>query len=97
MAIHAEQEPNTAAGQELFSERNEQPRSYIESLIDEWIIGKTNAYRDRYILKRRLIDGIPYCALEDIVERRFKQPITERQLRRIVSAGIKTLKRHGLK
>ncbi len=76
---------------------DDQPRSYIELLIDEWIIGKTNAYRDRYILKRRLIDGIPYCALVDIVENKFKQPITERQLRRIVSAGIKTLKRHGLK
>ena len=32
-------------------------RSDIESLIDEWIIGR-NAQRDRHIIKRRLIDGI---------------------------------------
>lgn len=83
---------------------DKQPRSAgelgasgIAELIDEWIIGKTNAYRDRYILKRRLIDGVPYCVLVDMVEARYKQPITERQLKRIVTAGIKILKRHGLK
>lgn len=68
----------------------------VRCLIDEWIIGKTNAYRDRYILKRRLIDGVPYCILTEMVEAEFHQPLTERQLRRIVAAGIKTLKRHGL-
>ena len=35
------------------------PRSAIEHLIDEWIIGK-NSERDRAILKRRLLDGICY-------------------------------------
>lgn len=77
-------------------EAQELGASGVERLIDEWIIGKTNAYRDRYIIKRRLIDGVPYCVLTDMVEAAFSQPITERQLRRIVSAGIKTLKKHGL-
>lgn len=39
-------------------------RSEIESLIDEWIVGR-NAQRDRQILKRRLIDGIIYDDLSD--------------------------------
>lgn len=73
------------------------PRSEIERLIDEWIIGTTNAYRDRYIIKKRLIDGVPYVNLVDAVERKFKQPISDRQLRRIVSNGIRILRRHGLK
>lgn len=40
------------------------PRSEIENLIDEWIIGK-NAERDRKILKRRLLDGICYEPLAE--------------------------------
>ena len=39
-------------------------RSEIENPIDEWIIGR-NAYRDRKILKRRLIDGICYEPLAE--------------------------------
>lgn len=75
---------------------NELSRSEIEHLIDEWIIGTTNAYRDRYVLKRRLIDGMPYINLVGCVERKFSQPISERQLRRIVANGIRVLKKHGL-
>ena len=40
------------------------PKSEIEILIDEWIIGK-NAERDRKILKRRLLDGICYEPLAE--------------------------------
>lgn len=68
----------------------------VEALVDEWLIGKTNAYRDRYIVKKRLIDGVPYCLLTGMVEAEFGQRVEERQLRRIVAAGIKTLKKHGL-
>lgn len=68
----------------------------VEALVDEWLIGKTNAYRDRFIVKRRLIDGVPYCVLTEMVEAQFGQPITERQLRRIVAAGLKILHKHGL-
>ena len=39
-------------------------RSDIESLIDEWIIGR-NAQRDREITKRRLIDGICFEPLAE--------------------------------
>lgn len=68
--------------------------SRIEKLIDEWIVGYTNAYRDRFILKRRLIDGIPYYLLVDIVEHEFGQPITDRQLKRITSKGKQILNKH---
>lgn len=69
--------------------------SAICALIDEWIVG-AYAYRDRYILKKRLVDGMPYCMLMDAVEEEYGVPLSERQLRRIVAAGIKQLKKHGL-
>ena len=40
------------------------PRSAIEHLIDEWIIGR-NSERDRAILKRRLLDGVRYESLAE--------------------------------
>ena len=47
-------------------------RSEIESLIDEWIIGR-NAQRDRKIIKRRLIDGICYEPLAEEFELSVRQ------------------------
>ena len=43
---------------------NDLPRSELEKLIDEWIIGK-NAERDRAIIRRRLFDGICYEPLAE--------------------------------
>ena len=34
-------------------------KSQIDTLIEEWIIGK-NAFRDRAIIRRRLFDGITF-------------------------------------
>lgn len=47
-------------------------RSEIESLIDEWIIGR-NAQRDREITKRRLIDGICFEPLAEEFELSVRQ------------------------
>ena len=47
-------------------------RSDIESLIDEWIIGR-NAQRDRQIIKRRLIDGICFEPLAEEFELSVRQ------------------------
>ena len=47
-------------------------RSEIESLIDEWIIGR-NAQRDRAIIKRRLIDGICFEPLAEEFELSVRQ------------------------
>ena len=47
-------------------------RSEMESLIDEWIIGR-NAQRDRQIIKRRLIDGICFEPLAEEFELSVRQ------------------------
>lgn len=39
-------------------------RSEIESLVDEWVIGR-NAERNRLIIKDRLIDGLTYEKLAE--------------------------------
>lgn len=52
-------------------------RSELESLIDEWVIGR-NAYRNRQILKSRLCDGLTYEQLAD------RYQLSERQLKNIV-------------
>jgi len=52
-------------------------RSELESLIDEWVIGR-NACRNRQILKSRLCDGLTYEQLAD------RYQLSERQLKNIV-------------
>ena len=59
-------------------------RSEIESLINEWIIGK-HAERDRNILKRRLIDGICFEPLAEEFD------LSVRQVQNIVYKGINRL------
>lgn len=59
------------------------PRSAIEHLIDEWIIGR-NAERDRAILKRRLLDGICYEPLAeefDLSVRQIKNIVYKSEMR----------------
>lgn len=59
------------------------PRSAIEHLIDEWIIGK-NSERDRAILKRRLLDGICYEPLAeefDLSVRQIKNIVYKSEMR----------------
>lgn len=62
-------------------------RTQLESLIDEWIIGK-NAERDRMILKERLIDGICY---EPLAER---HDISVSQVKRIIYKRQNQLFKH---
>ena len=65
------------------------PRSAIEHLIDEWIIGH-NAERDRAILKRRLCDGICYEPLAEEFD------LSVRQIRNIVYKQQNKLFKHLL-
>lgn len=62
-------------------------RSEIESLIDEWIVGR-NAHRDRQILKRRLIDGICYEPLSE------EFGLSVRQVKNIVYRSENKIFRH---
>lgn len=56
------------------------PRSELDKLIDEWILGR-NAERDRKILKRRLFDGITYERLAEEFD------LSVRQVKNIVYKG----------
>ena len=58
--------------------------SEVEHLIDEWIFSE----RDRAILKRRLIDGIPYEPLAD----EFSMSVS--QIKRIVKKHQAVIFRH---
>lgn len=60
--------------------------SQVEHLIDEWIFSE----RDRAILKRRLIDGIPYEPLAG----EFDMSVT--QIKRIVKKGQTAIFKHFL-
>lgn len=64
------------------------PRSEIERLIDEWV----RSERDRYILKRRLLDGVTYERLADELEldERFIG-ISSRQIQSVVRKGVAVL------
>lgn len=62
-------------------------RSQIESLIDEWLIGR-NAERDRAILKRRLLDGICFEPLSE------EFGLSVRQTKNIVYSAEKKIFKH---
>lgn len=64
------------------------PRSEIERQIDEWV----RSERDRYILKRRLLDGVTYERLADELEldERFIG-ISSRQIQTVVRKGVAVL------
>ncbi len=51
------------------------PRSQIEDLINEWIIGK-NSERDRAIIRRRLFDGITFEKLAEEFDLSVRQTKT---------------------
>lgn len=71
----------------MVQELENKSRSEIEVLIDEWIIGK-NAYRDRVILKDRLLDGLTY---EKIAE---KHDMSVRHIKTIVYKTQEKLFKH---
>lgn len=64
--------------------RNDLSVSQVEHLIDEWVFSE----RDRAILKRRLIDGIPYEPLAD----EFSMSVS--QIKRIVKKQQTNVFRH---
>ena len=62
-------------------------RTEISDAIDEWIIGR-NAYRDRQILKDRLIEGLTFDSLAE------KHDMSVVQVKRIVYKTQERLFRH---
>ena len=63
------------------------PNSVICSVIDERINGR-NAVRNRAILKRRLIDGVPFEPLAEEFE------ISTRQCKRIVYTCMERISKY---
>lgn len=63
------------------------PRSQIEHLINEWIIGR-NAERDRAIVKRRLIDGVYFEPLAEEFD------LSVRQVKNIVYKSERKIFKH---
>lgn len=62
-------------------------RSQINEAIDEWIIGR-NALRNREILKRKLIDGVPYMDLAD------EYDLSLKRVKTIVRENTKIIVQH---
>lgn len=72
-------------------EEKDLSRTDREQLIDEWIFSE----RDRYILKRRLLDGITFERLADeIAENPNFNPLSTRQIQSIAAKGIQRLLKH---
>ena len=73
----------------------------IVSYVDDTVIPPVTYYEELGVTEEHYSEPIPIEANiaqsnGDMVEREYGQPITERQLRRIVAAGIRILKKHGL-
>ena len=62
------------------------PRTEIEYLIDEWVVGINHAERNRQIMKRRYIDGITYEKLGEEFD------LTDWQVKNICYECIKLIK-----
>ena len=71
-------------------------RSEVENGRNEWIIGK-NGERNRLIMKLKLIDGLSYQAIADILnsdDMPSSYHIEVRQIQRIIRECRTTLFRH---
>lgn len=64
------------------------PRSEIEQLIDEWIVGMLHAERNRQIMKRRYIDGRTYSVIAEEFE------LSDWQVKNICYECCKRINRH---
>ena len=62
------------------------PRSEIEALIDEWVVGINHAERNRQVMKRRYIDGITFEKLGEEFD------LTDWQVKNICYECIKLIK-----
>ena len=65
----------------------EYSRSELESLVDEWIVGR-NSERNRAIIKRRLLDGITFERLAEEFD------LSVRQVKNIVYHCEDRLSKH---
>ena len=62
------------------------PRSEIERLIEEWVVGINHAERNRQVMKRRYIDGITFEKLGEEFD------LTDWQVKNICYECIKLIR-----
>ena len=70
---------------------NSRSRTEWEALIREWIHNE----KDRWLITRRLLDGVPYAALPGECQLNFEIPLEYDQIRRRCKAAEKQLKTHS--
>lgn len=71
-------------------------RTELENGINEWIVGR-NAERNRFILKLKLIDGLSYVEIANILntsETPDSYKIDVRQIQRVIRKTETILFRH---
>lgn len=59
----------------------------INACIDEWIVGR-NAFRNRQIMKRKLIDGLSYMAIAEEFD------LSDKRIKTIVRKGTHIIAEH---
>ena len=72
-------------------------RTELENGINEWIVGRRNSERDRLILKLKLIDGLSYIEIANILnadDTPLSYKIDVRQIQRIIRKTETVLFRH---
>lgn len=65
-------------------------RAAWEGLIDNWIFSE----RDRYILKRHVLDGVKYEKLNKELKARGEYELSDRRLTEIIGKGFDEILKH---
>lgn len=65
-------------------------RERWERLVNEWI----NNERDRYIIKRHILDGVGYIRINRELEEMGEYPLSDRALAKIISKGFDKISKH---
>lgn len=65
-------------------------RKEWEDLLEQWLLNE----RDRYIIKRHVLDGVTYEKLNTELEGMGYYPLSDRALCKVISKGMDILSRH---
>lgn len=65
-------------------------RSAWEDLLNEWVFNE----RDRFIIRRHILDGRTYNQINDELEAMGEYPLSDRRLAYIISKGMDAISKH---
>lgn len=60
------------------------------SLVDQWVFNE----RDRFIIRRHILDGRTYSQINDELEEMGEYPLSDRRLAYIISKGMDAISKH---